>query len=151
MIRWESDLPTDVLGEDLASTLEAIVSRERAAHGWAWFVTAGHLMGKWSWLVDEIERRDYADGLVEEYANDLDARKILDDVLAASPAPLAERLREWLAPLDQRFLDATVRAPEPVHGSADPASPHAASQWHWRIPKDPCGQLGDGLAERGLV
>lgn len=151
MSQWESNLPTEVFGPDLAATLERVVAEERAARGWAWFVTAGHLMGKWAWLVDEIERGTYADSLVEEYANDLDARKILDTVLASSPSPLDAKLADWLAPLDQRFLSATSRAREPVHGSADPASRHAASPWHWRVPRNPSGSLRQGLVERGML
>ena len=64
---------------------------------------------------------------------------------------IAEALSNWAAPLDARFMAATVRADRPFHGSPDPASPHVASPWHWLIPKRPTGRLAEDLARMGLI
>ena len=103
------ELPIKVLGADRTTLLEEIVARERAARGWASHVTAVYLMEKWLWLVTEVEQGSYQ-GLVEEYANDLDSRKLLGIVVNESPPDIAAKLLQWAAPLDERFTSATVRA-----------------------------------------
>jgi hypothetical protein len=141
-----------VLGRDGASTAEQIVAREKERRGWAGHVTASYLMAKWAWLVSEIASQTYPDHIVvEEYANDLDSRKLLQTLLDAAPPEVADPLSHWLAQLDHQFMEATVRAERPIHGSPDPASPHVASPWHWRIPRRPSGQLAEDLTRRGLL
>jgi hypothetical protein len=109
-------------------------------------------MANWARLVSEIASQTYPDYIVvEEYANDLDSRKLLQTLLDAAPPEVAHPLSKWLARLDHRFMEATIRAEEPVHGSPDPASPYVASPWHWRIPRRPSGQLAADLARRGLL
>lgn len=147
---WDSNLAVELLGDEDANVLEELVAREREARGWAWFVTASREMGKWAWLVGEIERGTYADSL-DEYHNDLDSRRILDRVLAIAPPTTRARLSDWVAPLDERFMRSTLRAAEPIAGSADPSSPHAAASWYWRIPRSPAGEMLGDLTERGLV
>ena len=138
-----------VLGGAAARRMGEVVKAERARRGFADHVTADSLVSAWTWLVAEIEE-GYSE-MVPEYANDLDARMLLDLVLAAAPDDLATRLRAWIDPLDRRFLDATYRSSAPFHGSADPAGPYGASPWHWRIPKKLVGQLKDDLEASGLA
>ncbi|MCP9490157.1 MAG: hypothetical protein MSC31_09815 [Solirubrobacteraceae bacterium MAG38_C4-C5] len=148
----EPDTPLTVLGANGAAVVESIVADEKAERGWADFVTAGFLMQEWWSLVQAIEEGAYPEHMmVEEYANDLYARKLLQTVIEASPDEIAEKLSQWIAPLDARFTAATVRANHPFHGSADADSAHAASPWHWRIPKSPRGCLARDLSRRGLI
>jgi hypothetical protein len=107
-------------------------------------------MGKWAWLVGEIERGRYADSL-SEYHNDLDSRRILDRVLEIAPLTTQAQLSEWLAPLDERFIRSTLHAAKPIAGSPDPSSPYAAARWYWRIPRRPAGEMLRDLTRRGLV
>ena len=132
------------LGQEGARALRQLVDEQRARRGFADHVTADSLIGVWEWLVDEVERG--YDDVIEEYANDLSSRAILDDLLAVAPAQLARTIRTWSDPLDRRFLDATTRAEKPFHGSADPKSPYAASRWHWQIPKKLVGALRADLS-----
>jgi hypothetical protein len=109
-------------------------------------------MAKWARVVDEIASHTYPDHmLIEEYANDLDSRKLLQTLLDAAPPEVVNPLSHWLAPLDHRFMEATVRAERPIHGSPDPTSPYVASPWHWRIPQQPSGRLAEDLAQRELL
>ena len=146
------DLAVEVLGLNPAATLEQIVEREKATRGWGPQVTANYLMATWSRLVDEIEHETYPEHMmVEEYANDLYSRKLLQTLIEVTPHEIAEALSNWVAPLDARFMAATVRADRPFHGSSDPASPHVASPWHWLIPRRPTGRLAKDLARMGLM
>ena len=127
------------------------MEREKQRRRWGRHVTANHLMATWARLVDDIATGTYPDHvIIEEYANDLDSRKLLQVLVDAAPREVAEPLADWLTPLDRRFHDETLQAHTPIHGSPDPTSPHAASPWHWRIPKHPSGELAKDLARRRL-
>lgn len=77
--------PLTVLGANGAAVVEGIVARKKAARGWAPHVTADWLMREWSRLVRAIEQGTYPKHMmVEEYANDLDARRLLQTVIAVA-------------------------------------------------------------------
>ena len=137
------------LGRDGAREFQKLVKKQRPRLGFAEHVTAGDLVDTWEWLVTEVEQG--YDDIVQEYANDLDARVILDRLMAVAPEALLQRIEAWAEPLDRRFLEATVQAQEPFHGSADPASPYAASRWHWRVPKKLVGELKEDFRGRGFA
>ncbi len=134
---------------DVATELDGIIrgfreDREVAAH-----VTLQSLLASWQGLVEEVER-GYTDS-VYEYANDVDSRKILERVATAARPELADTLRQWLRPWDERYSAATVRARKPFHGHAEPDHPYAASEWHWRIPRRLEGELEADLRAMGVI
>jgi len=132
------------LRRDGARELQLLVEEQRPQMGFADHVTADRLIEGWEWLVDEVEAG--YDDIVEEYANDLSTRDILDRLLAVASPALARTLRNWVEALDRRFFAATTEASEPFHGAADPTSPYAASRWHWRVPKKLVGALAEDFA-----
>ncbi len=152
MRRVPPDLAVEVLGLNAADAVEQIAAREKAARDWGPHVTADYLMASWSRLVDGIEHERYPEHMmVEEYANDLDSRKLLQRLIEVAPHEIGEALWDWVEPLDARFMAATVRADRPFHGSPDPASRDVASPWHWLIPKRPTGRLAEDLARMKLI
>lgn len=132
-----------------ADELEGVVRGFRNAGRVARHVSLIRLLDSWRRLVDEVEK-GYEDSIYE-YANDVDSRVILERVIETASSEPAEELRRWLRSWDERFEAATVRAPSPVHGSADPDDPHAASPWHWRIPRRLTGELKADLEAIGIA
>jgi len=139
----------DRIASPVAADLEAIVAQERQAGTVARHVTLTGLLDSWRGLVEQVEQ-GYNES-VYEYANDVDSRKILERVGRAAPAQAGEALFEWLRPWDERYDRATVRAAAPFHGRAEPDGPHAASPWHWRIPRRLAGELKTDLQDMGLA
>jgi hypothetical protein len=137
------------IASPVAAELEGVVRAFREAGQVAQHVTLKGLLTSWSGLVEEVER-GYTDS-VYEYANDVDSRKILDRVADAARSDMGETLRQWLKPWDERYEAATVRASAPFHGRADADGPHAASEWHWRIPRRLEGELREDLKAIGLT
>jgi hypothetical protein len=132
-----------------ADELEGVVRGMRDAGRVARHVTLIGLLDSWRGLVEEVEN-GYEDS-VYEYANDVDSRVILQRVIESASSEPADELRRWLRSWDERFGAATVRAPEPFHGSADAEDPAAASPWHWRIPLRLTGELKADLEAMGLA
>jgi hypothetical protein len=93
-------------------------------------ITADRLLDKWSHLVDEVER-GYDDN-IDDYRNDLDSRKLLQEAIDALPADTARRLRSEIDPLDAQFLSATVRTSPP---------PWSGGWWAERIPRRTLGMF----------
>jgi hypothetical protein len=136
----------DALGEDHAVEFDAVVEQLRTAHGWADHITGDRLLRSWAQFVEGVER-GYDFG-IEEYSNDLDVRRLLDDVLAASSPNLRAALEAWAKPLDALFYAATFEADA---GSPSSASPDPSWRWHRRVPRHPGDDLFDDLASLGLV
>jgi hypothetical protein len=133
----------------LARELEAIVAHERHAGTVGRHVTFIGLLSSWRGLVEQVE--EGYDESVYEYANDVDSRRILGRVAESASERPRETLLAWLRPWDERFEAATVRAAAPFHGRPEPDSPHAASPWHWRIPRRLLGELKADLEDMGLA
>lgn len=138
----------DWIPSTVAAELNEVVRGLKASHGIADHLTLQRLLTSWRDLVDEVEA---GYGLsVYEYANDVSSRSILDRVAAHARPPVGQELLRWLQPLDARFEAATVRARRPYHGDADAGSRHAASSWHWRVPRKLVGELRDDMDAMGL-
>lgn len=139
----------DWIRSAVAVELEGVVRAFRNADQVARHVTLMGLLGSWTDLVEAVEI-GYEDS-VYEYANDVDSRAILDRVAASAAPDAREALVRWLQPLDERYETATSRAAAPFRGSAAPSDPHAASDWHWRIPRRLVGELKTDLQAMGLA
>ena len=126
----------------IAAELERVVGDLRASRRVAQHVTLQGQGDTWAWLVEEVEA-GYTDS-VDEYANDVSSRAILDTVLTMAPPNSREQLQRWLLPFDERFDQATVRASAPFYGR------DAGSRWYARIPKKLVGELKDDLEARGV-
>ena len=139
----------DWIPSPVAAELEAVVRAFRDAGKVAKHVTLMGLLDSWSGLVEAVEL-GYEES-VYEYANDVDSRAILGRVASSASPQASEALLLWLRPWDERYESATLRAAAPFHGRADPSDPHAASRWHWRIPRRLVGELRSDLQAMGLA
>ena len=90
------------------------------------------LVRKWEAFVDEVERG--YELTIYDYENDLDTRDTLERLAVAVPGDLAGRLREALAPADERFRQATRDFPQGLR-----AAP--AGWWYFRQPRKLTGEL----------
>jgi hypothetical protein len=103
-------------------------------------ITAETLFDGWSSLVAKLER-GYAGG-VDDYANDLRGRDLLDELAHSSPASLRIKLEAVLEPLDERFRSATVAD----DGKALSQYFNLSEGWWWRrAPRQ--GQLATYLRD----
>ena len=89
-------------------------------------ITAETLFGDWSSLVARLES-GYAGG-VDDYANDLRGRDLLEELVSGSPASLRMKLEAALNPLDERFRAATVAD----SGEALSRYVNLSEGWWWR-------------------
>lgn len=90
-------------------------------------------MHRWLDLVRHIER-GYEGG--EDWANELDIRSSLEDMLDRLPPELRRAYRAILEPWDTRFRDATVEIPMPDF----PRSSETYQRWdatHWWRSREP--------------
>ena len=95
-------------------------------------ISAEQLLEQWARTVDDVEH-GYA-LTYEDYLNDLDVRRALDD------APLVHAARERLAALDARFLEVTFPSGECVWGVENEEAEgwDRVSHWYyWRLPTHP--------------
>lgn len=124
--------------DDYASVLAAFEAMEKA--GWR-PTTLNSQMEAWAELVSEVET---GYGMtIDDYTNDLSVRKWLEQVRALVTEPIADSIAERLAPLDQRFLDATVVPPHHMPGAGD--------GWWYRLPRVLVDELREDAARMGLV
>jgi hypothetical protein len=96
------------------------------------------LIEDWSGFVLQVERGyelgDY------DYANDLDIRELIHQILATVPM-IREQVLRIVAPWDERFKGATVVAYEPRGGISMGSGEDLAGEregrrwWYWREPK----------------
>jgi hypothetical protein len=120
--------------EDYDSVRTAVGAMTAA--GWR-ETTLNEAVGRWEQLVASVE--DGYSMTVDDYTNDLAVREWLERVLAMLTPGMQASLARRLAPLDDRFLLATV---EPKH-----RMPGAGSEWWYRLPKVLVAELAED-AER---
>ena len=80
---------------------------------------------------------------VDDFTNDLSSRDYLELALRRLPVPAREWLSESVAPLDDRFRDATVKDDRGLLGRFFRIDQESPWWWH-RIPR--VGPLADFLA-----
>lgn len=105
------------------STMQALVAGE--PHYTTHAVRLERLLEEWTGAVLDVER-GYALG-VDSYTNDLEARHLLEQLMAAVPG-LRVKLEPLLEPWDRRFLQSTT-------ASGESLGHHDAEWWSWREPK----------------
>ena len=87
----------------------------------------------YSWL-DFVERVDNGYGAtLNDYANDLDGRQMLSDLLPRLPDPIRLKLAELLRPWDELFLTYTLETREAVFPPLTGAK--TSTHWYYRVPK----------------
>jgi hypothetical protein len=101
------------------------------------------LVRGWMEFVRAVER-GYDDS-VYEYTNDLSVRARLQSVVDGASATLRDKLERLIAPVDARFVAATVPALQLMR-----STPAAVPVWWSRVPARPVGELAADLesAER---
>lgn len=90
----------------------------------------GLIVSKWELFVRRVEN-GYPSDSFDDYTNDLCLRNLLSDILQISNTPLKEKLDVVIAPIDQRFNNATVEIEHPILGSPLKSD----EPWWFRIPK----------------
>jgi len=109
------------------------------------------LIARWEATADDIEAGRTGD--LDEYLNDLDLRRLIDEVLTALPdtrGPLLRRLRA----ADGRVREATVPVEECLWGAAA-AARHGWNRrrqwWYHAVPRRLSEDLAEDLAVRGIT
>lgn len=128
------------------------VAKFLRARGCPPFVVDGgieRLLAKWESVAESLART-WSFGL-EDWLNDLDGRRLLDDIATAEPSAIGGKIEERLRAADQLFLKRTRPVTQCLWG------PKAAAQlgitaeqqwWYFRVPKKSAGDL---LADVGTV
>ena len=104
---------------ELQEALATVPSRSGTA------VSLNGLLTRWQALIGEAERGYQLTAY--DYSNDLSVRDRLEDVGALLSPELRAKVMQAVAPLDERFLNATEEAPRPLSDR-----PHV---WWRRIPR----------------
>ncbi|MFI7661177.1 hypothetical protein ACIBTW_20095 [Micromonospora parva] len=124
--------------------LESVRAASAALHqqGWRKEFTIEEMIGKWAWLVAQVER-GYPD-LVDEYTNDLYCRDWLAKAWPQVTHPVRSCWHEMLQPLDERFRAATIEDGGQAVGRYHQITPNMGWWWH-RRPKKLVGDLAKAL------
>jgi hypothetical protein len=122
--------------EAIASVLERLRDRSRK------HIELPTLVKTWQALVGEVEQGYSLTGY--DYVNDLATRDMIDEVVAAAPPSLRDRLADVVDPLDGRFRAATRETPEPIQL----ATPERPRWWWYRVPNDLSGELAEDLLSK---
>jgi hypothetical protein len=124
--------------DDYASVLAASEAMERA--GWR-PATLNSQVDAWAELVSSVE---VGYGMtIDDYTNDLAVREWLEQVRALVTVRIADSMAARLAPLDQRFREATVAPLRRMPGAGD--------GWWYRLPRVLVDELRDDAVRMGLV
>jgi hypothetical protein len=109
------------------------------SQGYAAHVVARGLEGlldSWERTVRELESQDF-EFMWEEYLNDMDGRRILQEGFGLAPTKQQRALKGRLQSLDARFMRATAQVDECIWGNDralkrgwDPAT----DWWYFRLP-----------------
>src|SRR5437763_4377769 len=95
----------------------------------------GYLLDRWTKIVGEIEA-GYR-GLFDEYLNDMDARKIIDELATYASDEEWSEVEALLPSLDDRFLAATRPVEHCIWGERN-ATKHGyradRDWWYFRVP-----------------
>jgi hypothetical protein len=122
---------------DYESVYAAMAELEQ--RGWR-KATLNEQVAAWEALVAEVEQ-GYA-MTVDDYTNDLAVREWLDLARPLLTVSVQSSLDVRLAPLDERFVAATV----PATGM-----PGAGRAWFYRLPRVLVGELAEDAARMNLV
>lgn len=109
--------------------------------------TFADLIGRWNRIVDEVES-GYRLGIYD-YRNDLTIREIIARITEQMDERLQRKIATILAPLDERFIGASVIAPKPVFPGA--FARHAEAWWYLRLPHKLEAELLEDAQREGLV
>ncbi len=107
-------------------------------------VTFGDLVNRWSGFVRSVES-GYRFS-IEEYANDLSTRDVIDDILDLVSDPPRSKLLDSLGPWDRRYLAATRPVSKAVY-----FRPGAPRERWFRIPTRLVGQLLEDVQNGELL
>ena len=108
--------------------------------GFSRFVCNGgidYLLLRWSRIVAHVEE-GYR-GLIEEYVNDMDARRIISELLPIASDGERARVEAVIPALDERFLEVTVPVDSCIWGAkaaADYGYRPDHDWWYYRVPID---------------
>jgi hypothetical protein len=100
-----------------------------------------HFLTKWRDFVKQVE-----DGYklpVDDYANELTRRDILQKIIDGSQPETGEKIINWLAEWDDRLVKVTKEIKEPL---LPPIDDRKQGWWWYRIPIKPAGYLDEWLA-----
>lgn len=131
MVRDYLDASVDALEQ--LDGVEALFSG-RAKHT----ISLAGLLEQWSRFVIHVEEGYEMGG--DDYANDLDTRELIHEILAAVTA-LREKTLRIVRPWDARFQQATVVGYQPLGGGSAGAGRNLSGEkdgrrwWYWREPK----------------
>jgi hypothetical protein len=120
---------------EVKSALDKLSFRRRKSVGLA------SLVARWSQFVSEIERGYHLS--VYDYTNDLTVRDFLEEVQEILPPIINAKIAEALAPIDDRFVNATDKV-------VDSLLPRKA-WWWYRIPRRRDADFDSGLSHRNRL
>lgn len=98
------------------------------------------LLKRWSHFVVRVERGYYDN--IYDYTNDLSGRDLLEEIAAAVPLSLRDKLEPVIRSWDDRFCAATIPVEQPLLPDAGTSRP---AWWWFRIPVVLTGRLRDDL------
>ena len=107
-------------------------------HGFSRFVREGgfdHLLRRWTRTVAHIDE-GYR-GLLVEYQNDMDARRLVNELLPLASDEERAEIEALLPSLDTRFLTATRAVDSCIYGQENAAKFDYSPDhdwWYYRIP-----------------
>lgn len=97
-----------------------------------------YLILRWERDVQEIAT-GYTGGMLDEYLNDMDGRRIINEVWPLASAEQVACYQRRLEEADKRFFAATVPAEACIWGEENEAKYHYLPEvnwWYYRVPKD---------------
>ena len=126
-----------------AGAIDAMVAeleKDLRAEGWADHASVTRELANWATVANIVNRYSMT---VDDFTNDLSSRDYLELALGRLPVPAREWLSESVAPLDDRFRDATVKDDRGLLGRFFRIDQDSPWWWH-RIPR--AGPPADYLA-----
>jgi len=97
----------------------------------------GYLLGRWTKIVAAVEAGYGL--LLDEYLNDLDARRIIDELATHASDEEWADVEAVLPSLDERFVEATRPVSACAYGATDEQKSRYDRGRHWyyfRVPQD---------------
>jgi hypothetical protein len=109
--------------------------------------TVAGLIRRWENLVEDVETGYRF--TIDDYTNDLSIREIIDRIADATNPRLKAKLLSLLAPLDERFTEATFVSVKPPFPGALRSRPDA--WWYARLPLKLVDELREDSERLGLI